>query len=83
MLSEQNKNEHNILWFVIERQLELKQLSAREVARRANFSRSLITSIKQGKIKKPSFELICKLADVFELSLDEFRKEMEKWKHKP
>ena len=31
--------------------------------------------LRDGKIKKPSFELICKIADALDVSLDYFRKD--------
>lgn len=34
---------------------------------------SILYSFKNGKIKKPSFELMVKIADTLDVSLDEFR----------
>ena len=31
--------------------------------------------LRDGKIKKPSFELMCKIADALDVSLDYFRKD--------
>ncbi|MCD2257549.1 helix-turn-helix domain-containing protein, partial [Lactobacillus sp. CC-MHH1034] len=34
---------------------------------------SVLSELKQGRIKKPSFELMVKIADALDISLDEFR----------
>ena len=34
---------------------------------------SVITELKKGRIKKPSFELACKLADALGISVDDLR----------
>ena len=38
-------------------------------------SDSVLRNLRDGKIKKPSFELICKIADALDVSLDYFRKD--------
>ena len=55
-----------------------QNISYYKLAKEMGVGYGVIDHVKRGHIKKPSFELICKLADVFELSLDEFRKELEK-----
>ncbi|MCI1922608.1 MAG: helix-turn-helix domain-containing protein [Lentilactobacillus buchneri] len=37
-------------------------------------SNSVLYSFKNGKIKKPSFELMEKIADALNISMDEFRR---------
>lgn len=66
-----------MLWDKIENLLQEKGYSQRELARRANVTSSVISALKNGLIKKPSFDLMCKIADALEVSLDVFRKKEE------
>lgn len=66
---------HNILWNKISELLVKTELTKAEVARRANISTSLLPAIRNGKVKKPSFELICKLSDAFNVDINYFREE--------
>ena len=66
---------HNILWNKISELLDKTELTKAEVARRANISTSLLPAIRNGKVKKPSFELICKLSDAFNVDINYFREE--------
>lgn len=66
---------HNTLWVKLEKLLEERNLSQRELARRAGVAKSTIPEIKRGNIKKPSFELICKLADALDVDINEFRED--------
>ena len=66
---------HNMLWEKISELLDKTELTKAEVARRANISTSLLPAIRNGKVKKPSFELICKLSDAFNVDINYFRKE--------
>lgn len=83
-MGEQNKNKHNMLWLRLNKMLEERNMSQRELARQAGIGKSTIPEIKRGNIKKPSFELICKLADGLAIDINEFRdviasdKEIEK-----
>lgn len=72
-MGEQIKNNHNILWLRLNKMLEERNMSQRELSRRAGIGKSTIPEIKRGNIKKPSFELICKLADGLEVDINEFR----------
>lgn len=74
-MREQKGNNHNILWFKIKRHMKNKNINQNELARRAGVNNTVISALKLGKIKKPSFELINKIADALEISLDEFREE--------
>lgn len=75
MLREQNTNNHNILWFKISKRMIELEINQSELARRANVNNTVISALKLGKIEKPSFELVCKIADALEISLDKFRGE--------
>lgn len=66
---------HNMLWEKISVLLDKTELTKAEVARRANISTSLLPAIRNGKVKKPSFELICKLSDAFNVDINYFREE--------
>lgn len=53
--------------------MKKQDINQNELARRAGVNNTVISALKLGKIKKPSFELIVKIADALEVSLDEFR----------
>ncbi|AUX11448.1 XRE family transcriptional regulator [Latilactobacillus sakei] len=61
------------MWNKIE-QLMIKQgLNQNTLARRMSISTSTLTELKMNRIKKPSFELMCKFADALGVSLDDLR----------
>lgn len=61
------------MWNKIE-QLMIKQgLNQNTLAKRMSISTSTLTELKMGRIKKPSFELMCKVADALGVSLDNLR----------
>lgn len=72
-MREQKENRHNMLWLKINKHIEKQDINQNELARRAGVNNTVISALKLGKIKKPSFELIVKIADALEVSLDEFR----------
>lgn len=53
--------------------MKKQDINQNELARRAGVNNTVISALKLGKIKKPSFELIVKIADALEVSLDEFK----------
>ncbi len=61
------------MWEKIEAVLNQKKLTQYQLAKKMGVSVSTITELKMGRINKPSFELMCKIADALEVSLDEFR----------
>lgn len=63
------------MWTQIEKLLKEKKINQEQLAKRMNITSGTITDLKKGRIKKPSFELACKIADALEISLDELRKE--------
>lgn len=65
------------MWNKIEKLLKEKQINQAELSRRMNLHTSTITDLKKGRIKKPSFELVCKIADALDVSLDDLRKDKE------
>ena len=62
-----------MLWLKINKHMKKQDINQNELARRAGVNNTVISALKLGKIKKPSFELIVKIADALEVSLDEFR----------
>lgn len=62
-----------MLWLKINTHMKLQEINQNELARRAGVNNTVVSALKIGKIKKPSFELISKIADALEVSLDEFR----------
>ena len=60
---------------LVEREMKKKGYMQYQLAKKMGVSPSVITEQKKGNTKKPSFELMCKIADALEVSLDAFRKE--------
>lgn len=73
MLREQDTNKHNMLWFIVEKQLKELNITQSELSRRSGLNTTVISAIKLDKIKKPSFSLICKLSEGLEMKLDDFK----------
>ena len=65
------------MWETIEKLLKEKNLNQEHLAKRMNVSSGTVSDFKKGRIKKPSFELMCKIADALEVSLDVFREKEE------
>ena len=65
------------MWDTIEKLLKEKNLNQEQLAMRMNVSSGTVSDFKKGRIKKPSFELMCKIADALEVSLDVFREKEE------
>jgi transcriptional regulator with XRE-family HTH domain len=63
------------MWEIIEKILKEKGLNQEQLAKSMNVHSGTVSDLKHGRIKKPSFELMCKIADALEVSLDVFRKE--------
>lgn len=55
--------------------MKLQGINQNELARRAGVNNTVISALKLGKIKKPSFELMTKIADGLGVDVNEFRKE--------
>lgn len=70
---EQKENCHNMMWLNVFLKMEEKNISQSELAKRANINKTVVSALKHGKIKRPSFDLACKIADALEVSLDELR----------
>lgn len=63
------------MWKEVEKILIEKGITQYELAKRMEVGSGVISDLKHGRIKKPSFELACKIADALEVSLDELRGE--------
>lgn len=64
------------MWDEIEKIMNYQELTQRQLALKMNVSPGILTELKKGRIKKPSFELMCKFADALNVSLDDFRKKV-------
>lgn len=62
-----------MLWLRIESKLKEKGISAYRLSKMTGISHQALSSLKTGKSKSPSFELMVKIADALDISLDEFR----------
>lgn len=67
-----------MVWEKIEKQLNEKDWTIYRLTKEANLSQNLLYEVKAGRNKGISFKNMCKIADVLEVSLDEFR-EVDKW----
>lgn len=64
-----------MLWDVIDKLMKERNTNQNRLAKKMDISQSVLSELKRGNIKKPSFELMCKIADALEVSLDVFREE--------
>lgn len=63
------------IWNKIQRLLDKRNMTVWRLGKTMDVSDSVLRNLRDGKIKKPSFELICKIADALDVSLDYFRKD--------
>ena len=63
------------LWGNIEKIIQNNELTAKELAIKANISPNTLYELKSGRNKDLQFKTICKIADALDISLDEFRKD--------
>lgn len=66
-----------MLWYRVQELLVKKNMSINKLSLKMGLSKNnrSLYALRDGKIKKPSFELICKIADALDVSLDYFRAE--------
>lgn len=64
----------NKIWDKIQILLDKKNISVWKLGKMISVSDSVLRNLRDGKIKKLSFELMCKIADALDVSLDYFRK---------
>lgn len=63
------------MWNKIQKLLDQKNITVWRLGKMINASDSVLRNLRDGKIKKPSFELMCKIADALDVSLDYFRRD--------
>lgn len=61
------------IWNKIQKLLDKRNMTIWKLGKTMNVSDSVLRNLRDGKIKKPSFELMCKIADALNVSLDYFR----------
>lgn len=61
------------MWEKIEFEMKKANLNQQQLAKKIGIHSGTISDLKNGRIKKPSFELIKKIADALEISMDRFR----------
>ncbi|GEK88916.1 Helix-turn-helix [Alkalibacterium putridalgicola] len=64
-----------MMWKNVYKLMKEKEWNQNQLAKKAGVNNTVISALKNGKIKKPSFDLACKLADALEVSLDDLRKD--------
>lgn len=61
------------MWKKIEKLMKSQGLNQEQLAKKMDVHSSTVSDLKKGRIKKPSFELIEKIAKALKVSMDEFR----------
>ncbi|WP_414838446.1 helix-turn-helix domain-containing protein [Carnobacterium sp. TMP28] len=62
-----------MLWLEVEKIMKEKGSNQTTLAKKIGTSQSVLAELKRENIKKPSFDLVCKIAEALEVSLDEFK----------
>ena len=65
------------MWKKIEQEIKKQGLTLYKLSKMIGVSPSVLTDLKNGRNKKPSFELVEKIADALNVSMDVFRKDDE------
>ena len=65
------------MWKKIEQEIKKQGLTQYKLSKMIGVSPSVLTYLKNGRNKKPSFELMEKIADALNVSMDVFRKDDE------
>lgn len=66
-----------ILWEKVALELKKRNMTIYQLTKKTGVSMSVMYEFKRGNIKKPSFELMEKIADALDVSMDVFRKDDE------
>ena len=61
------------MWEVIEVHLMEQNMKPIELAEKAGISTGMLSDLKSGRLKNPSFKLLEKIADVLNIDMNEFR----------
>ncbi|WP_171333726.1 helix-turn-helix domain-containing protein [Enterococcus cecorum] len=65
------------MWEKIELELRKREMTIYQLTKLTGVSMSVMYEFRRGNIKKPSFELMEKIADALNVSMDIFRKDDE------
>lgn len=63
------------MWKKIEKEMKKQGLTKYRLAKLMGVDNSLLSAFQNGKIQKPSFEFMEKIADALNVSMDVFRKD--------
>lgn len=61
------------MWKIIKHYMDLQEINQEQLAKRMKVHSGVVSDFKLGRIKKPSFELMCKFSDALAVSLDDLR----------
>lgn len=64
---------NNLIWKNLNEILVRRQMSMTELAKKSGIPRGSLYNMNKGSV--PSYEMMCKIADTLNISLDAFRKE--------
>ncbi|WP_374284173.1 helix-turn-helix domain-containing protein [Lactococcus sp.] len=62
-----------MLWSIIEKHLDEKQITSYRLAKIAGLSTQTVSALKTGRITNPRFEIIVKIAVALDIDLNEFK----------
>ncbi|MFC4770680.1 helix-turn-helix domain-containing protein [Enterococcus hermanniensis] len=61
------------MWIKVKKYMKINGLNQEQLAKKMKVHSGVISDLKLGRIKKPSFELACKFADALGIKVDELR----------
>ena len=61
------------MWHKIEELLKERNMTTYRLAQLSGINKATLAHIKSGKVKKPLFETVCKIADALDVDINEFR----------
>ncbi|MGM0241269.1 helix-turn-helix domain-containing protein [Enterococcus sp. AZ103] len=61
------------MWEQIQKILNERNMTQYKLAKKMNIATGTISDLKLGRIKKPSFEFACKIADALDVTVDDLR----------
>lgn len=61
------------MWSKIEKLLQEREMNQNQLAKKMGVRNGIITDLKKGRIKEPSFQLMVKIAEALGVSLDVFK----------
>lgn len=61
------------MWKKIKKEMDKQGMNQNQLSIKMGVHSGILSDLKNGRIKKPSFELMCKIANALNVSLDKFK----------